>query len=185
VKQAAESIRQYEKDFLPSLELKGVEACDRQAHEEAKQRLARAQAELDDPSFNVTRVLEMFSQPLLNLWRHEGALSRSMLRTWHELERLQARRAGEHVQAPEVVDLDISLREPPRADIGGTGLSGEPTENSNRTKATGLADRNLQNKAISGADPDPSFGRQRISEHEASGRRDRCWANLKGLGVRG
>lgn len=128
VKQTAESVKQYEKDFLPSYELKEVAACDREAHEDAKQRLARAQAELSDPSFQVTRVFEMFSQPLSNLWRHEGALSRSMLRMWHELERLRARRAGDHVTVPEVVEVDVSLPEPPGADIGGNGLSGETDE---------------------------------------------------------
>ena len=129
VKQAAESVRQCEKDFFQSLQLEEGAACNRQALEDAKQRLARAQAELDDPSFNMTRVLEMFPEPFSNLWRHEVALSRSMQRTLHELERLQARRAGEHVPAPAVVDVNVSLGEPPRADIGGNGLSGETNGN--------------------------------------------------------
>jgi len=42
---------------------------------------------------------------------------------------LQARRAGEHVPAPAVVDVNVSLGEPPRADIGGNGLSGETNGN--------------------------------------------------------
>lgn len=129
VKQAEESVRQYEKDYIRSYETKGVDACDRQAHEDAKQRLARAEAELDDPSFHVTRVLEKFSQPLSNLWRHEAALSRSMLRTRHQLERLQARRAGEHVAVPEVVEVDVNVPEPAGVNFGGTGPNGKAEEN--------------------------------------------------------
>ena len=72
---------------------------------------------------------EMFAEPLKNLERHEAALSRSMLRTLHELERLQARRAGEHVPAPAVVDVDVSLSEPPRADIGQTDPRAETDGN--------------------------------------------------------
>jgi hypothetical protein len=49
------------------------------------------------------------------LSRHEEALTRSLLRTLHELERLQARRAGEHIPAPVVVDVDVSVPEPPSA----------------------------------------------------------------------
>lgn len=126
VKQAAESVGQYEKEIVPSLATHRVAACDRQAHEDAKQRLRRARAELDDPSFQVARVLEMFSQPLSNLWRHEAVLDRSLLRTLHELERLQAKRAGEHVPAPAVVDVNFHLPEDPRPDIEETVLNKEP-----------------------------------------------------------
>ena len=44
-----------------------------------------------------------------NLWRHEGALLRSFFRTLHELQRLQAIRAGERVQAPAAVDVDVNI----------------------------------------------------------------------------
>ncbi|MGA7870375.1 MAG: hypothetical protein WCA22_05690 [Candidatus Binatus sp.] len=125
VKQAEESVGQYEKDYIPSYKTKGVEACDRQAHEDAKQRLARAKAELEGPSFHVTRVLEKFSQPLSNLWRHEAALFRSVLRMLHELERLQARRAGQHVPVPEVVDVDVNVPAPAGIDIEETGANGK------------------------------------------------------------
>lgn len=128
VRQAAESVRRYESTergrVLASLEKKKVAARDRQAHGDAEQRLAQARAELDDPSFDVTRVLEMFPEAFSNLWRHEAELSRSWLRLLHELERLQARRAGEHVPAPVVVDVDVSVPEPPPVDIGGIGPSG-------------------------------------------------------------
>ena len=127
VKQAAESVRQYEStenNILEIWERKVVADRDRQAHKDAEQRLAQARAELDDPAFNITRVLEMFPEPLSNLWRHEVALSRSMLRTLHELERLQARRAGEHVPVPVAVDVDVSLSEPSRPSSETDGITG-------------------------------------------------------------
>jgi hypothetical protein len=57
----------------------------------------------------VLDVLEGSKPQLANLWRHEEALAKSMLRGLHELERLQMRRGGEHVAAPAVVDLDVHL----------------------------------------------------------------------------
>ncbi len=132
VRQAEELVRGYESTeqdrVLASLEHKKVAARDRQAHADAKQRLTQARADLDDPSFNVTRVLETSPEPFLNLWRHEAALGRSLLRNMHELERLQARRAGEHVPVPAIVDVDVSVPEPAGADIGGIG-NGEPDGN--------------------------------------------------------
>jgi hypothetical protein len=117
VERAAQERSRYEttesKRLFPWLEKTEVAAADRQAHEEAQQRLAEARSELDDPSFHVTHVLEMFPRLFSNLYRHEVALSRSMLRTLHELQRLQAQRAGEHVPPPSVVDVNINLPEPP------------------------------------------------------------------------
>jgi hypothetical protein len=46
-----------------------------------------------------------------NLWRHEGALLRSFFRTLHELQRLQAIRAGERVPPPAAVDIDVNINE--------------------------------------------------------------------------
>jgi hypothetical protein len=84
---------------------------DQGAYEEAKRRLADVQHQLEDPSFNVALVLKTSPEPFLNLGRHEAALLRSLQRMMHELERLQARRGGEHVPAPEVVDVDVSVPE--------------------------------------------------------------------------
>ncbi len=132
VGQAAESVSRYESTekerVLASLEHKKVAAGDRDAHADAQERLARARAELDDPAFNPTRVLESSPEAFLNLWRHETALLRSLLGTLHELERLQAKRAGQHVPVPVIVDVDVSVPEPARADVGGAG-SGEPKAN--------------------------------------------------------
>jgi hypothetical protein len=132
VKQAAEAVKQYESTqngILEEWDRKVVAASDQQAHKDAEQNLLRVRAELNDLTFNITRVLEMFPEQFSNLSRHEVALSRSMQRTLHELERLQARRAGEHVSAPEVVDVDVSLGEPPRHDIGESALNGETDGN--------------------------------------------------------
>ena len=109
---------------MVSMGKKEVAARDRQLHQDAEQKLARARADLDDPSLNVTRVLETSPEPFRNLWRHEAGLDRSMLKMLHELERLQAKRAGQHVPVPTVVDVNVSIPEPARADIGGTGSGG-------------------------------------------------------------
>ncbi len=110
---------------LASLEHKRVAARDRATHADAEERLARARADLDDPSFNVMRVLETSPEPFLNLWRHEAALGRSLRRNMHELERLQAKRAGAHVPVPAVVDVDVSVQQPAGDDIGGNGTREE------------------------------------------------------------
>lgn len=46
------------------------------------------------------------------LQRYETAAERAFFKAAHELERLQRRRAGEHVGAPEVTDVNISLVRP-------------------------------------------------------------------------
>jgi hypothetical protein len=117
VKRAEKECRRYEtteSDRLRTLlEKKEVAAHDCQAHEEARQRLAHARAQLDDPSFHVTHGLEMFTDLFSNLYRHEAGLARSMLRTLHELERLKAKRAGERVPPPSVVDVSVDLANSP------------------------------------------------------------------------
>ena len=62
-----------------------------------------------DPSVIATQSLGRYSETFANLWRHEAALSRSWSRTLHELQRLQAIRAGERVPAPAAVDVDVSI----------------------------------------------------------------------------
>ena len=44
----------------------------------------------DDQSFDVTRTFERYVGTFGDLWRHEIALSRSITRNLHELQRLQA-----------------------------------------------------------------------------------------------
>ncbi|MGA8566541.1 MAG: hypothetical protein WB580_02000 [Candidatus Binataceae bacterium] len=54
----------------------------------------------DDSSIVATR-----SRNFLNLSRHETALSRSLLRDLHELQRLQAKRIGEPETPPELMHV--------------------------------------------------------------------------------
>ena len=68
----------------------------------------KAEKRANDPTFVVTRVLEQYAGQFANLSRHEEALTKSMLRGLHELERLQRRRAGESVAAPAAVDVNIN-----------------------------------------------------------------------------
>ena len=62
-----------------------------------------------DPSVIATWSLGMYAETFANLWRHEAALSRSWSRALHELQRLQAIRAGERVPAPAAVDVDVNI----------------------------------------------------------------------------
>ena len=71
--------------------------------------LTEAGLEEADPSVIATWSLGMYADTFANLWRHEAALSRSWSRTLHELQRLQAARAGERVPAPAVVDVDVNI----------------------------------------------------------------------------
>lgn len=92
----------------------GRPAPQSRAREEAERKLQQAQTEkqnlfLRDPVLDATRVLETSVIAFANLWRHERALTRSLLRTLHELQRLQAVRAGEHVPAPAVMDVNLAV----------------------------------------------------------------------------
>jgi hypothetical protein len=132
VGKAEASLRQYEttdaERRMALLQQTEVAAHDRRVYEEANRKLASARTQLDDPSFNITRVLGTSPEPFLNLWRHETALSRSLQRTLHELERLQAKRAGQHVPVPAIVDVDVSLPDL-SVDIGRTDPDGETDGN--------------------------------------------------------
>jgi len=125
VRTTEELVQQYQSTesdrLLASLARSDVRVSDPKAHEDALRRHAGAQAQLDDPSLNITLVLQTSPDPFLNLWRHEAMITRSMLRLLHELERLQAKRAGQHVTVPAVVDVDVSLSEssPPSGETNG------------------------------------------------------------------
>jgi hypothetical protein len=54
---------------------------------------------------------------LSNLSRYESRMERSLFRSLHELQRLQAARQGEPVPAPQVVDIDVTVL----PDLRGTG----------------------------------------------------------------
>jgi hypothetical protein len=93
-----------------TLKMMAMTSSEQQAYQEALKRKELEGAE-HGSSFYITLVLEKSSQELANLSRHEAALSRSWFRAMHELERLQARRAGEHVSAPAVMDVNVHLTE--------------------------------------------------------------------------
>ena len=101
--------------------------AEQQAHQEALKRKETARAD-HDPSFYIIQVLENYSQELANLSRHEATLTRSWFRAMHELERLQARRAGEHVPAPAVMDVNIHLPKGSEP-LGETVLNGKTDGN--------------------------------------------------------
>jgi hypothetical protein len=113
VERAAEACRRYEttesERLLAPLTQTEVAASDLVAHAQAEQRLERARAALAEPSFSITRVLQTYAATFTNLWRHELAIARSFDKTLHELQRLQAARAGEHVAVPSVVDVNINF----------------------------------------------------------------------------
>jgi hypothetical protein len=46
---------------------------------------------------------------LSNLERYETTLFRSLTKALHELQRLQAMRAGERVSAPVALDVDVTI----------------------------------------------------------------------------
>ena len=45
---------------------------------------------------------------LAKLSRYESSIQRNLLRMMHELQRLQAARKGEHVPAPQAIDIDVT-----------------------------------------------------------------------------
>jgi hypothetical protein len=67
---------------------------DRRAHNDASARLKESRLKLDEPAVQITMVFQKYSDTFANLSRHETALSRSFLKNLHELQRLQATRAG-------------------------------------------------------------------------------------------
>jgi hypothetical protein len=64
-------------------------------------------------SFRAVTVGEVLLQDhgdrLGRLWRHETTFERSMYKALHELERVQAARAGEAVPLPAVGELEVSV----------------------------------------------------------------------------
>jgi hypothetical protein len=86
-----------------------VDEVNRQAHADALAKLKELRSQMDDPSMQITEVFEKYLKTFENLMRYENGLSRSLLRNLHELQRLQAIRAGELVVAPAVVDVDVNI----------------------------------------------------------------------------
>jgi hypothetical protein len=89
--------------------LKRVPVLEAALHRRARMLAMEAGLGEADEAVIATWSLEGCADTFANLWRHEAALSRSSSRTLHELQRLQAIRAGERVPAPAAVDVDVSI----------------------------------------------------------------------------
>lgn len=63
----------------------------------------------NEPLVELTMAFEDYHKIFKNIWRHEASLSRSVSKNFHELQRLQAMKAGERIAPPAVVDLDINV----------------------------------------------------------------------------
>jgi hypothetical protein len=85
-------------------------AAEREALNKAQAKLEEANAKLAEPTLNVSRALERHADELDRWWRRGETLRRSMFRTLHELQRLQAIRAGERVGAPAILDVDVNIK---------------------------------------------------------------------------
>jgi hypothetical protein len=101
-----------------------------------------------DPSLVAIRSFRSCSQSFVNLWRHADALSRSWFRTFHELQRLQAIRAGEQVAPPAVVDIDLHINQDGAANPGAISQNNLPSPEPIPAKvvpdATPLEDKKAQ-----------------------------------------
>jgi hypothetical protein len=83
--------------------------AEKEVHEAVLASLKKANIWLDESTLEVVRVFSEWAPQFQNLSRYEEALSRSMQRELHELQRLQAMRAGEQVAAPAVADLNVHV----------------------------------------------------------------------------
>ena len=81
----------------------------REKYDQARAKLEEVNLTLQKPTLNVIHVMDKHAEGFARLWRHEEALSRSLFRNLHELQRLQAIRCGQRVAAPAVVDVDVNL----------------------------------------------------------------------------
>jgi hypothetical protein len=114
-------VRRYETTQMLGLIESGfldkTEVTDVKAHANANAKLKESSSKLDDPSMEMTRVFQKYLDTFTSLSRYETGLSRSLLRNLHELQRLQAIRAGDRVPAPAVVDGDINVIRDGAADL--------------------------------------------------------------------
>ena len=81
----------------------------REAHQAAVAKWQELRAEPIPPLVPLTSILETVLTTLSSLERYETTLFRSLTKALHELQRLQAVRAGERVPAPAAVDVDVSI----------------------------------------------------------------------------
>jgi hypothetical protein len=103
-----------ERDFVDELlvrqQKRELTPAERETLNKVQAKLEEASAKLDEPTLKVTQVLERHADELERLWRRGEALRRTMVRMLHELQRLQAIRAGERVAAPAILDVDVNIK---------------------------------------------------------------------------
>lgn len=103
-----EEIDRVQRAYDPEETLQEAEAA-KEVHKAAMARLKKANIWLDESTLEVAEVFIAWAPEFQNLSRHEEALTRSMLKALHELQRLQAMRAGEPVAAPAVADVNVHV----------------------------------------------------------------------------
>lgn len=90
----------------------GVEITDPERRESSLERARAASAERNDEVLGAAFIEDARSSDALSkLSRYETAHRRSLSRTLHELQRLQAARAGQAVSPPAVLDVNISTNQ--------------------------------------------------------------------------
>jgi hypothetical protein len=105
----------------------GLEITDKQKHAEARGRAQRARelqeeaCTLGSAFIRVGKGSDAFSK----LSRYETSLLRRFYRALHELQRLQAARAGINVPPPIAIDADIAIASSPEEPEGAVGGDGE------------------------------------------------------------
>lgn len=73
----------------------------------AEQKLADAERRIDVPALRMAGEFEVARESYAILSRYRASCSRSMFSALHELQRLQAARAGSEVAPPDVVDVHV------------------------------------------------------------------------------
>jgi hypothetical protein len=110
---AEQKVRSYEKSFYETLK-EDITITDKKKHKEA---LAKAQEAKDLAKASTLGSAFLreaqASDGFTKLSRYQTAIQRSLYRAWHELERLQAARAGVNVPPPVAVDVDVALEVSP------------------------------------------------------------------------
>ena len=113
---ASAKVSSYETSFMREMEESAysvykseVRPDRREAHQAAVAKLQELRAEPVPPLVSLLSLLEGLQPTLSNLERYETTLFRSLTRALHELQRLQAIRAGERVPAPTAVDVDVNI----------------------------------------------------------------------------
>jgi len=130
VEQASKEVKKFVNPMFEIPDLGEMEkVTDEVAHTVAERQLKEETAKLEALSGEVVDGFETAPVALANLGRHETTLLRSLQSTLHELQRLQAARAGEHVAAPTIVDVNVDIGRPDvRNDGSGPVEMGEAVE---------------------------------------------------------